>query len=408
MSGDNVIRNYGSVQPHIPVTHKSSVSPAVKSDAGAEVKPQADSFSPGETRTTENLKRPVMPAASEQAAFTREEDDSAYVSDFVKNATKPIVTEFSIFKSVRGKEGKEGNNDPNVINIIHTNDLHGKLAPKDGKSGMAYVAGKIDQLRQQDPDFILVDAGDIAYNPPYSDNNRFNPMVDIMNDIGYDVLGAGNHEFQWEAGKYGGPDGNPNKNLTDNMRELAKDLKFPVICANAVMADTGKQPDFLKPYIIKKVGNVNVGVVGVVNRKMATDAHPQVGENWKIKDQSETLKEMIPKMKAEGADVIVVLAHDNLNNNQAFIRNTPGIDVVVGAHDHQTVGTPIEVKDPTGKSVPLVEAGSHGYMVGNLRVEVDPKSKQVTKITSTLYPVLTSEVKPDPEVSAIVDKWKKG
>jgi 2',3'-cyclic-nucleotide 2'-phosphodiesterase (5'-nucleotidase family) len=402
MSGDNVIRNYGSVQPHIPVNTKAKASAAVKSEIAADAKPVADSFSPSESKGLETIRKPDTSATTEQMAYVPEDDDNPYVSDFVKNTMEPVVTVFNIFKST-----KQGGNDPNVINIIHTNDLHGKLAPKDGKSGMAYVAGKIDQLRQNDPDFILVDAGDIAYNPPYSDNNRFNPMVDIMNDIGYDVLGAGNHEFQWEAGKYGGPVGDPNKNLTDNMKELARDLRFPIICANAVLESTGKQPDYLKPFIIKKVGDVNVGVVGVVNKKMATDAHPQVGENWKIKDQSATLKEMIPKMKAEGADIIVVLAHDNLNNNQSFIRNTPGIDIVIGAHDHQTVGTPIEVKDPTGKSVPLVEAGSHGYMVGNLRVEVDPKSKQLTKVVSTLYPVLTNEITPDPEISAIVEKWRK-
>ena len=327
-----------------------------------------------------------------------EEGRDEQLSSFVRNTTEPVVTEFKLGKSI-------SKNDPNVFNIIHTNDMHGKLEPKRGRGGMAYVAGKIDQIRSEDKDFILVDAGDIAYAPPYSDRNRFNPIVDIMNDIGYDAVAAGNHEFQWEAPKYGGPDGNPNRELTDNMKELQEMTSFPIICANAVEKKSGKRPDFLKPYIIQKVGDVDVGVVGVVTKSLATSAHPLVGDGWKIQDQSTVLKEMIPKMKAEGADVIVVVSHDGLRNNKGLISDTPGIDIVVGGHDHQKVDKPIMVNDPDGRQVPLVEAGSHGYMVGKLRVEVDPETKRPTKVTSTLYPVLQKDVKPDPEIQKIVEKW---
>jgi len=322
------------------------------------------------------------------------------VSDFVRDTKEPVTTEFKLGKSL------ESSKNPNVLTIIHTNDLHGNLDPNYGKGGMAYVAGKINEIKQHNPDYILVDGGDIAYMPPYSDRNRFNPMPEMMNKIGYDVAVTGNHEFQWEAKKYGGPYGNPNPNLTDNLKELQEHTKFPFICANAVREDTGERPDFLKPYIIKKVGDVNVGVVGVVTKDLSTGAHPLVGEGWEITDQSEALKKTIPEMRAKGADVIVVLSHDDLGFNKRMIRRTPGIDIVIGGHDHQSTDKPIIVTDPDGKEVPLIEAGAYGYMVGELRVEVDPDSKKLQKVVSTLYPVRTESTNPDSEINEIVQKWK--
>jgi 2',3'-cyclic-nucleotide 2'-phosphodiesterase (5'-nucleotidase family) len=374
------------------------------------------------------------------------------VSDFVKNAKGPVVTEFEIEKNrihipeggddafgAMKKGGNKGNKprghgghkpangnrgdsklaerfvnngqngadvkDASIINIIHTNDLHGNLDPNDGRGGMAYVAGKIKELRSENPNSLLVDAGDIAYAPPYSEKNRFNPMVVIMNEIGYDAMGTGNHEFQWEARKFGGPDGNPNPGLTDNLKELTEHAGFPVLCANVVRKGSDTAPGYLKPYVIQKVGDVNVGVVGVVTKKMATDAHPLVADGWQVMDQADTLNKVVPKMKQEGADVIVVISHDSLGRNGTMIGRTHGIDMVVGGHDHETTERPIAVRNADGDPVPLVEAGAHGYMVGRLQVSVDQESKKIKKITSVLYPVETHNTKADPEIEGIVNKW---
>lgn len=331
-------------------------------------------------------------------------DDEIYndLSPFVRDTNKPVVTVFEIDSDSNLFKTTE----PLEFNIIHTNDLHGRLVPSRNRGGMAYVAGKIEKLKQQDDDYIIVDAGDIAYAPPYSDRNRFNPMVEIMDKIGYDAVAAGNHEFQWESPKFGGPEGDPNPHLTDNLAELQRHSKFPLLCANAFLKSTGQRPDYLKPYIIKEVGDINVGVVGVTTDRMATEANPLVGEGWEIKDQSETLKKIIPQMKAEGAEVIVVVSHDNVRVNGEIISKTPGIDVVIGGHDHKLTEKPIMVEDPTGKKVPLVEAGGYGFMVGHLNIHLDPQDRNVTRITSTIYPIITDEIKPDPAIAKIVEKWE--
>ncbi|MFP4497785.1 MAG: metallophosphoesterase, partial [Vulcanimicrobiota bacterium] len=129
-------------------------------------------------------------------------DPDDHISDFVKNTEEPVSEDF--YKTTSNPKTIK------TITIFHTNDMHGNLDPNRGKGGMAYVAGKINELKKNTQDYILVDSGDISYCPPYSDRNRFNPMPEIMNKMGYTVGVTGNHEFQWEAHKYGGPTGNPN------------------------------------------------------------------------------------------------------------------------------------------------------------------------------------------------------
>jgi 2',3'-cyclic-nucleotide 2'-phosphodiesterase (5'-nucleotidase family) len=308
------------------------------------------------------------------------------------------------------------------ITIFHTNDLHGKLDEKNGEGGIINLSGTINKLREETPKHILVDAGDISYNPPYSDRNRFNPMNEVMNEIGYNLLAPGNHEYQWEGNAHGGPEGNPNPHLVDNLKELSESLNFPIVNANVVRKDTGKLPDYVKPYVIEQVGDIKVGITGTCTHKMATSAHPDVAENWVVKNAAESLNQVIPEMKKNGADIIVVLAHDSLGRNRELIKKVPDIDIMIGAHDHQT--TPegelkIEghndddepsvevVKTPDGKKVPLVEAGSHTKLVGQLDITIDLKDREIISVVSDMHPTTGAKAKADPEVVDIYNKWIK-
>jgi 5'-nucleotidase / UDP-sugar diphosphatase len=323
----------------------------------------------------------------------------------------------------KNKTEKEENTDEIQFSIFHTNDIHGKLNEKNGQGGLVNLSGKINQLREETSDFILVDAGDISYNPPYSNRNRFNPIPEAMNEIGYDVLVTGNHEYQWEAKAHGGPEGNPNPDLVDNLKELSETLEFPVVNANAVREDSGEIPDYVEPYVIEQVGDVNVGIVGICTQKMATDAHPDVADNWIIKDPASTLSKIVPEMKENGADIIVGVGHVSLGRNREIIKRVPGIDMMIGAHDHET--TPVGelreemehtdkdkssldlITNPDGREVPLVQAGSHTKLVGELEITVDPSTKEITSIESIMHPTVGAKDKADPDIVEIVNEWEK-
>jgi 2',3'-cyclic-nucleotide 2'-phosphodiesterase (5'-nucleotidase family) len=324
--------------------------------------------------------------------------------------------------------GKDNNNNNQIddgeftFSIFHTNDIHGKIDEKNGQGGLINLSGTINRLREETDNYILVDAGDISYNPPYSTRNRFNPLPEVLNEIGYNALAPGNHEYQWEADFHDGPEGNPNPHLVDNLKELSETLDFPVVNTNVVREDTGKLPDYIQPYTIEQVGDYKVGITGTCTHKMATTAHPEVADNWKVKSAAKSLKEVIPEMKENGADVVVVLAHDSLGRNRDLIKQVPGIDIMIGAHDHEITPSgefkieghdddPEEpnveaVSTPDGREVPLVEAGSHTRLVGELEINIEPSTREIVSITSEMHPTVRAEEKADPDIVDIVNKWK--
>ncbi len=267
------------------------------------------------------------------------------------------------------------------VNIINTHDMHGYF------KNMANIAGLINQLREQNPGAVVIDGGDVAYNPPYSDASHYEPMPDVMNQIGYNIVSLGNHEFQWDA---------PTLD-----QEFVKKLKADVLCANVLDPRTKGYLPGVQPYLIKEINGVNFGFIGVVEPKMATSAHPNVGSDVLKLSPGATLKKLIPEVKAKGADVIVVISHQGIDDDPSMARQVPGIDVILSSHDHQVTESPIVVGKFPNQTY-IVESGSHCKNVGLTTIEYDPKTKEVIDVGFTPYPAMSSTVKADPAVLNIL------
>lgn len=272
------------------------------------------------------------------------------------------------------------------ITLINTNDLHAYLP------NMPEVAGIIDDLKKQHPDAILVDGGDIAYNPPISDKHYFEPMPEIMNAMGYQVASLGNHEFQWS-----------NKKLED---DVISKVTSDVICGNALDKETGSYLPGVSPYVIKEVNGIKIGFIGLVTTKMATSAHPNVGKEVKKLDEAETLKNLIPEVKAKGAEIIVVISHQGIDDDPEMAKAVPGADVILAAHDHQLTSNPIVVGNYPHKTY-IVESGSHGKYVGETTLGIDEKTHELVALTMRAIPTKNNTIAPNQEVKKIVDDFMK-
>ncbi|MDQ7824284.1 MAG: bifunctional UDP-sugar hydrolase/5'-nucleotidase [Candidatus Eremiobacteraeota bacterium] len=268
------------------------------------------------------------------------------------------------------------------ISIINTHDMHGYF------KNMANIAGLINQLREQNPGAMVVDGGDVCYNPPYSDRNHYEPMPDVMNQIGYNLVSLGNHEFQW--------------NKEDLDQEFVKKLNCDVLCANVLDPQTKQYLPGVQPYLIKDMNGVKVGFIGVVEPRMATSAHPNVGHDVLKLDPGATLKKLIPEVKAKGADVIVVLSHQGIDDDPSMAKQVSGIDVILASHDHQITQSPITVGKFPNQTY-IVESGSHCKNVGLTTIEYDPKSKEVVDVEFTPFPASSHTVKADPAVQEILN-----
>jgi 2',3'-cyclic-nucleotide 2'-phosphodiesterase (5'-nucleotidase family) len=202
------------------------------------------------------------------------------------------------------------------------------------------------------------------------------PVIEVMNAMRFDAMAVGNHEFDF--GK-------------TVLMERIKDANFPVLAANVTGLDA------LKPYTVKEVDGIRVGIIGVVTEETPTATHPRNVEGLTFMPVSATVERCIAELKNE-ADIIVVLSHLGYNADMALASAVKGIDVIVGGHSH-TKG----VKQITVGSTVIVQAWEHGLVLGVL--DLDVESGRVVAAEGRLEEVIPAKTGKDEKVAAIVEKW---
>ena len=139
------------------------------------------------------------------------------------------------------------------VTILHTNDTHSQIEPiESGKrngnmAGYARRMGLIAQERTQDPELLLLDAGDFSQGTPYYNIYRGRVEVDALNRMGYDAVTLGNHEFDYGV---------------DTLAAVLQDARFAVVCANYDVAGSALE-GIVKPYVVLRKNGVRVGVFGL-------------------------------------------------------------------------------------------------------------------------------------------------
>jgi 5'-nucleotidase/UDP-sugar diphosphatase len=276
----------------------------------------------------------------------------------------------------------------NVV-ILHTNDIHGNLTAWKGWEGdlkdktiggLGRLAGAIEEARKGAKDAILLDAGDLLGDSMIADLTEGKAMVEALNHLRYDAMSIGNHE----------PDFG-----TDVLRQRIKDATFTVLAANLIERK-GNKP-FAEPYIIRKVSGVSVGILGLAYPKTAwTTAAKNVAE-VEFQDPVPAVRHYLPKMRQEGAELIVVLSHLGLGGDKALAGAVEGIDVIVGGHSHNRMQKAEEV----GTTL-IVQAGAHGSDLGRLDLTVE--RGKVTAHVCTLTLLDHDQVEPDDTAERFVKR----
>jgi len=281
------------------------------------------------------------------------------------------------------------------ITILHTNDMHGqthssvdkKVSEDNQLGGLAYLGATIKKEKEADPEnTLLLDAGDISTGGPISDYFKAIPMVDAMNFLGYDAMTVGNHEF--DKGR-------------DSLRAIIDNANFPVLSAN--MVDKSPEgPLNVKPYIMKKVGDLKVGILGLTTTDTSDLLREKDKEFIKFQSAVDTAKKMIPRMRKEGADLIIVLSHLGYKKDCDLAKKVDGIDVIVGGHSHTELDKPITVKNTI-----IAQAGQKGRNLGKLELQVSRSrgKAKVSAVKSKLIPISDKSATPSPDVGKILKKY---
>jgi 2',3'-cyclic-nucleotide 2'-phosphodiesterase (5'-nucleotidase family) len=299
------------------------------------------------------------------------------------------------------------------LTILHTNDMHGMMVPhryqaegtpfankEQELGGLARRATAIRQLRAQSENVVVVDTGDVFTRGPWHTRFFGEPEIEAMNLMGYDMLVVGNNELKPIWGDIASE---------EMMLSLMRRSRFPWLSANLTLGD-GPPPgchtlafvEGMHPFIVRRFGEVRVGFLGLT---CALPPDYSWLKGWTIGDPIAAAKRWVP-LARRYCDVLIAVMHIGSGTATALAAEAGGIDAMVGGHAHEFLSPPIMLKGPSGREVPMVEAGELGVVVGVFELEFAKEDDgwRLTSATERLVPV-DSSYEDDPAVKGLLDRY---
>jgi 5'-nucleotidase len=259
--------------------------------------------------------------------------------------------------------------DETLITILHTNDTHSQIDPLPAndrqypdKGGVARRATLVKRIRSQNPNTLLIDAGDVFQGTPYFNFYKGEVEYKAMSLIGYDVGTLGNHEFD---------------NGVDALAAAIKFAKFDIVSSNYDVRGTPLEPR-VKPYVVRVLRGVRVGLfgLGVSPQNLITP------ENFKgvtfrdpVKAADETARIL---RQRERCTLVVGMSHlgyfpesrGNEVGDSQVAERVDGIDFIASGHTHTFMTKPSVIKTPSGGNTIIFQVGRSGIYVGRVDFKV--------------------------------------
>lgn len=275
-----------------------------------------------------------------------------------------------------------------TITILHTNDIHSRVEESKEGIGYAKLSTMIKQQKAANPNTLVLDAGDTFHGQTIANLERGESIVKIMNSIGFDAMEPGNHDFNYGS---------------DRLVELSGKAQFPIISANVKKADGSR---LLKPYIIKEVAGVKVGIFGLTTPETVFKTHPNNVKGLTFANPVTEAKAMVAELQGK-ADVIIALAHLGIDKSSVdtsikVAEQVPGIDVIIDGHSHSTLE-----KGMTVGGVLIAQTGEYSKNIGKVDLTLEG-TKIKSKSASLISKAATDSISADPAVDKIVSDIKKG
>lgn len=270
------------------------------------------------------------------------------------------------------------------LRLIATSDLHASVMPYDycanrpnADLGLGAISQQIAEARGEARNCLLFDNGDFLQGSPLADyaatarRRRAHPVITAFNTLGYDAATLGNHEFDYGL---------------RFLSEVLAEARFPVVSANIATRlgtsparDETLMPPFtiLRRQIFDDEGNAHIlriGVIGFAPPQIAEWDRDTLGGQVQTRDILAAARAWLPRLRAQGADIIVALAHtgigtldpeDGSENAATALAALAEIDAVVAGHSHQTFPGPNFPSSPDVDPVRGLLAGKPAVMPGH-------------------------------------------
>ncbi|QGH36473.1 bifunctional metallophosphatase/5'-nucleotidase [Gracilibacillus salitolerans] len=274
-----------------------------------------------------------------------------------------------------------------TVSIGVTSDVHGYIMPtnyrnnQETQMGLAKTASILKEIRRK-YDTILIDNGDFIQGSPFTyyfakkQPDQPSPMINIANQLNYDLAVIGNHEFNYGL---------------HYLQEAVEVSDFPWLSANIIDKKT-KQPFLGKPYIIKKIAGIRFAILGLTTHYIPNWEDPNHIEDLTFEDACQSAKKWVAKIReTEAPDVMIVSYHGGLerdpktgeptedftgeNQGYQICQEVEGIDILITGHQHRFLTEQIN-------GVTVVQPGNNGQAIAEITLTID---QRIQSITSTLH-----------------------
>jgi len=288
---------------------------------------------------------------------------------FIKQTTASLA-----LASVGGLTFNSCETKPKHITILHTNDTHSQIEPFDishhkfaNRGGVARRASLVQKVRKENPNTLLLDAGDIFQGTPYF--NYFGGEIEfkLMSLLKYDAATMGNHDFD---------------NSIDGFHHQLPNANFDFVCANYDFKNTILNT-LVKPYKIFFKDGIKIGVFGL-GIELHNLVSPELFKETNYLDPIEITKDITRELKEnENCDLIICLSHlgYHYKNTQKvsdlkLAAATKDIDLIIGGHTHTFLPKPTLVKNINNETVLVNQVGAYGVNLGRIDFYFDKQNNK--------------------------------
>jgi 5'-nucleotidase / UDP-sugar diphosphatase len=323
------------------------------------------------------------------------------------------------------------------LHLIWTNDVHGHVAPEEarfmnpafppplggGASSATYVKSVRALAQAEGGDILILDAGDTFQGTPVGTKTQGRAMTAYFNELGYDAIVPGNHEF--DLGR-------------EIPERMANNSDMPWICANLREESTGEIVDWCQPTIMLEKAGMKIGIIGIITPGTVHMAFPDNIAGLIFDPMKPAIEKYRDELRSQGAEIVVLLIHEGLPfdakagwaqiaseeaqtsqdaqgggyghvksggmNLMELMHVTHGIDFAIGGHTHRGYHGPWI--DPLTHTL-CFESFGNGSSIGHAILKIDRSSGTIIGYDKphdrgTLVTLFEDEIWPDAEMAAVL------
>lgn len=268
-----------------------------------------------------------------------------------------------------------------TVTILHVNDVY-QFAPVDGgkRGGLARLLTLKKQIMQENPNTIFTLGGDTLSPSVETRTYKGAQMIDAWNVVGIDYAVFGNHEFDIK---------------TAELLQRMKESKFTWLGANVFDTRSNKIFADTPPFVIKDLGGVKIGIIGLLLPE--TKQTSSMEDFLTVTDFCSAAKEIVPKMRAAGANAVVGLTHLFMAQDKQ-LTGCADFDLILGGHEHTLLQS-------SANGTPIFKMTADARELGRFNLNFDAKTKKLTSMDWEIIPV-TDQIADAPEFAVVFDKYK--